>query len=111
MFLQGRYLIKMNKITILRKLSMLAILSFISFGCTSVSHFNDLAESEERESGDVIPYLELKSGDRVADLGAGGGEILLLSLQKRLARRGSYTQSTLIMRVSYISVSVRVKQT
>jgi len=51
----------------------MTMLSLILFRCTSVSHFNDLAETEERESGDIIPYLELKGGDRVADIGAGGG--------------------------------------
>ena len=105
MFLQGGYLIKMNKITILRKLSMLAVLSFISFGCTSVSHFNDLAESRRKKSQVMYPVSQLKSGDRVADLGAGGG-YFSFKFAKAWSRRGSYTQSTLIMRVSYISVSV-----
>lgn len=53
--------------------SLIAALSFIICGCSSVSHFNDLAEREEKESGDILPYLELKKGDCAADLGAGGG--------------------------------------
>lgn len=63
----------MKKNTSPFKASLIALVSFILSGCSSISHFNDLAEKEEKESGDPIPYLELKRGEHVADLGAGGG--------------------------------------
>lgn len=47
--------------------------SVLSCGCISAEHFNELAAREEKESADVISYLELKKGDSVADIGAGGG--------------------------------------
>ncbi len=61
-----------NVINIIRSVIVITFtLSFI--GCSSPQHFNDLAEREEHDSIDVIPYLKLKKGDMVADLGAGGG--------------------------------------
>lgn len=42
-------------------------------GCSMPQHYNENAADEEKASADVIPYLELKKGQRVADLGAGGG--------------------------------------
>ncbi len=53
-------------------LVMIALIIF-SFGCSGPRHFDELAAAEEGESSDVIPYLQLKSGEIVADLGAGGG--------------------------------------
>jgi arsenite methyltransferase len=41
--------------------------------CSGAQHFNDLAVNEEKESVDVVPYLNLKTGESAADLGAGGG--------------------------------------
>ncbi len=48
-------------------------ITLILSGCSSPQHFNDLAQKEEHNSIDVIPYLKLKKGDTIADLGAGGG--------------------------------------
>lgn len=42
-------------------------------GCSMPQHYNENAAEEEKASVDVIPYLGLKKGQAVADLGAGGG--------------------------------------
>jgi arsenite methyltransferase len=52
---------------------ILIAVGVVSIRCSGPQHFNELAASEDRESADVIPYLELKEGSVVADLGAGGG--------------------------------------
>ena len=52
--------------------AMIAALS-LSFGCHTAGSFNDLAEREEKETGDVLPLLDIEQGSVVADLGAGGG--------------------------------------
>jgi ubiquinone/menaquinone biosynthesis C-methylase UbiE len=53
---------------------LLSLLFIVSFSWSSMAQsFNELAMEEEQSTFDVIPYLELKSGDVVADLGAGGG--------------------------------------
>jgi len=57
----------LNKFLLLNFLLILPAWSFTPEG------FNDLAIEEEKESIDVIPLLNLKKGDHVADLGAGGG--------------------------------------
>ena len=49
------------------------IISVITMGCMSPQSFNDMAEEEEKNSTNVIPYLNLKMGAVVADIGAGGG--------------------------------------
>ena len=54
-------------------LSICIFPSVFSCSCISAEHFNELAAREEKESANVIPHLELKKGDSVADLGAGGG--------------------------------------
>lgn len=63
----------MKKETLLKIKTLIVVSSFTITGCMNVSHFNKLAKSEEKESGDIIPYLELKGGEHIADLGAGGG--------------------------------------
>lgn len=65
----------------LRRLALLAsggLLLALAAGCTCSSdsmarHFNDLAAEEESQPDRVVECLELKPGDQVADLGAGGG--------------------------------------
>lgn len=53
---------------------MFIALAVASCRCSSgARHFNELAVDEEAGSLDVTPYLGLKMGDSVADLGAGGG--------------------------------------
>jgi len=58
---------------IIHILSICIIPYILSCGCISAEHFNEIAAREEKESANVIPYLEMKKGDSVADLGAGGG--------------------------------------
>ncbi len=51
----------------------IAFVIVITIGCMGPKAFNRLAKNEEKKSPDVVPYLKLKKGDTVADLGAGGG--------------------------------------
>lgn len=73
------------------KLKTLILLPFIllthaySF---APEYFNTLAEQEERQTVDVIPYLELQKGDTVADLGAGGG-YFSVKLAKEIGEKGT----------------------
>ncbi len=51
----------------------LAVSAVFLGGCSMPQHYNENAADEEKASVDVIPYLELRKGQSVADLGAGGG--------------------------------------
>lgn len=56
------------------KLLILFLILFSNYALSfAPEFFNDLAIEEEKRSVNVIPYLQLKQGDTVADLGAGGG--------------------------------------
>ena len=55
-----------------------SLLLALSAGCTCspdsmARHFNELASDEESQPDRVVECLKLKPGDKVADLGAGGG--------------------------------------
>ncbi len=77
--------------------------------CSSPQHFNDQAEREERDSIDVIPYLKLKKGNTVADLGAGGG-YFSFKLSKAVGEEGKvYSVDISKKSVDFIREKIREK--
>ena len=53
----------------------------------SPEYFNELAIKEEKEGPDIIPYLKIKEGDFIADLGAGGGHFSV-KFSKEVGQKG-----------------------
>jgi arsenite methyltransferase len=57
-------------------LSILMLAALCAAGCTAerrMKHFNETAADAASESARVVDALEIRTGDAVADLGAGGG--------------------------------------
>jgi ubiquinone/menaquinone biosynthesis C-methylase UbiE len=71
----------------LKSLILLPFLLLSSVWSFAPEYFNQLAIQEERQTIDVVPYLELEKGDVVADLGAGGG-YFSLKLAKEVGEKG-----------------------
>ncbi|MCP4136550.1 MAG: class I SAM-dependent methyltransferase [bacterium] len=67
---------------------MMVCVTFFSCLCASAPEsFNESAISEDKESKDVVPFLELTGGEAVADLGAGGG-YFAVKLAKAVGEKG-----------------------
>jgi len=96
----------MKKQITLFTISFCTLIASTCGGCMSARNFNELAVSEEKESVDVIPYLELKNGDSVADLGAGGG-YFSIKLAKAVGNTGKvYAVDINPESIAYIRKSV-----